>query len=127
MRKLFRLVVEQGTGKMADVPGYVVGGKTGTAEKAGRGGYREKALISSFVAAFPMNSPQFVVLVMLDEPKGTKSTHGFATAGWTAAPAAGRIIGRIGPLVGMVPQDEAPIDRALAVDLHPGGSRVAAQ
>ena len=127
MRKLFRLVVEQGTGKMADVPGYVVGGKTGTAEKAGRGGYREKALISSFVAAFPMNDPQYVVLVMLDEPKGTKSTHGYATAGWTAAPAAGRIIARIGALLGMMPQDEAPLDRALAVDLHPRGAHIAAE
>ncbi len=134
MRKLFRLVVEQGTGREAAVPGYMVGGKTGTAEKAGRGGYREKALISSFVAAFPINDPEYVVLVMLDEPQGTKATHGFATAGWTAAPTTGRIIGRVGPLLGMMPVDEAPLDRQLAVDLHParpgatqGASHVAAQ
>jgi cell division protein FtsI (penicillin-binding protein 3) len=127
MRKLFRLVVEQGTGKMAAVPGYMVGGKTGTAEKAGKGGYRQKALISSFTAAFPMNDPQFVVLVMLDEPQGTKATYGFATAGWTAAPTAGRIIGRVGPLLGMMPEDETPLNRMLAVDLHPGRSGVASQ
>ena len=127
MRKLFRLVVEQGTGKLAEVPGYMVGGKTGTAEKAARGGYREKALISSFDAAFPMNDPKYVVFVMIDEPHGTKATYGYATAGYTAAPAAGRIIARIGPLLGMMPQDEAPLDRAMAVDLHPGGAHVAAQ
>ena len=127
MRKLFRLVVEQGTGREAAVPGYMVGGKTGTAEKAGKGGYREKALISSFVAAFPINDPQYVVLVMLDEPQGTKATHGFATAGWTAAPTAGRIIGRVGPLLGMMPEDEAALARTMAVDLHPGASRLATQ
>ena len=127
MRKLMRLVVEQGTGKMAAVPGYMVGGKTGTAEKAGKGGYREKALISSFMAAFPMNDPQYVVLGMLDEPKGTKDTYNFATAGWTAAPMVGRMIGRIGPLIGMMPVDEANFAKAFAVDLHPGGgARVAA-
>jgi cell division protein FtsI (penicillin-binding protein 3) len=64
---------------------------------------------------------------MLDEPQGTKETHGFATAGWTAAPTAGRIIGRIGPLLGMMPGDEPTLDRALAVNLHPGASRVATQ
>jgi cell division protein FtsI (penicillin-binding protein 3) len=126
MRRLFRLVVEQGTGKMAAVPGYMVGGKTGTAEKAGKGGYRQKALISSFTAAFPINDPQFVVLVMLDEPQGNKATYGFATAGWTAAPTVGKIIGRVGPLLGMMPEDEPPLDRLLAVDLK-GGPRVATQ
>jgi cell division protein FtsI (penicillin-binding protein 3) len=127
MRKLFRLVVEQGTGKMAAVPGYMVGGKTGTAEKSGKGGYRLKALLSSFIAAFPINDPQFVVLVMLDEPQGTKETHNFATAGWTAAPVTGQIIGRIGPLLGLVPIDESAQARTMAVDLHPGASRVATQ
>jgi cell division protein FtsI (penicillin-binding protein 3) len=127
MRKLFRLVVEQGTGREAAVPGYMVGGKTGTAEKAGKGGYRVKALISSFIAAFPINDPRFVVLVMLDEPQGTKDTHGFATAGWTAAPTAGRIIGRVGPLLGMMPADEAALARTMAVDLRPGAPRLATQ
>jgi cell division protein FtsI (penicillin-binding protein 3) len=127
MRKLMRLVVEQGTGKMAAAPGYMVGGKTGTAEKNGKGGYREKALLSNFAGAFPMNDPQLVVFVMLDEPQGNKASYGFATAGWTAAPAAGRIIGRIGPLLGLMPEDEAALARSMAVDLHPGGSHVAAQ
>ncbi len=60
-----------GTGKRADVPGYLVGGKTGTAEIPGPGGYREKAVISSFLAAFPMNQPKYLVFVLLFEPKPT--------------------------------------------------------
>ena len=127
MRKLMRLVVEQGTGKNAAVPGYMVGGKTGTADKATKGGYNEKALLSDFVGAFPINDPKYVVFVMIDEPHGTKATYHFATAGWTAAPAAGRIISRIGPLLGVMPVDEASFAKAMAVDLHPGSARVAAQ
>jgi len=72
------------------------------------------------------------VLGMLDEPKGTKDTYNFATAGWTAAPMVGRMIGRIGPLLGMMPVEEPQFSKAFAVDLHPGapaaggGARVAA-
>lgn len=108
MRGLMRLVVERGTGTMADVEGYSVGGKTGTAEKAAAGGYRRKALLTSFVSIFPSSEPRYLVLAMLDEPKPTKKTHGFATAGWTAAPTAGRIIERIAPLLGVppLPKDE---------------------
>ena len=86
MRQLLRLNVVDGTGKKADVPGYEVGGKTGTAEKPFRGGYRQKALISTFVGMFPMNDPKFIVVVSLDEPKGTAETAGYATAGMVAAP-----------------------------------------
>jgi cell division protein FtsI (penicillin-binding protein 3) len=103
MRELLSLVVEDGTGKQAAAQGYLVGGKTGTAEKAGVGGYRRKALLSSFVAAFPIDDPRYVVFVALDEPKGTKRTFNYATAGWTAAPAAGRIVNRIAPLLGVAP------------------------
>jgi len=106
MRRLLRLVVEKGTGGKAAIKGYVIGGKTGTAEKAGRHGYRRKALLTSFVAAFPMNAPRYVVYSLLDEPQGIKETHGFASAGWTAAPTAGRIIARIAPLLGVKPQNE---------------------
>lgn len=107
MRKLMLLVVEDGTGKKADVDGYLVGGKTGSSEKVNeRGGYNKKANFNTFVAGFPMHNPRYIVQVMIDEPKGNKSTYGFATAGWTAAPAAGRIIGRIAPLLGVPPVDE---------------------
>ena len=71
MRQLLRLNVIQGTGKNAEVKGYEVGGKTGTAEKPSHGGYRQKALISSFVGMFPMSEPKFLIVVSLDEPKGT--------------------------------------------------------
>ncbi len=101
MRWLMRLNVEQGTGKKARAPGYLVGGKTGTAEKVGTGGYRQRALLSSFVGAFPMKQPRYVVLAVLDEPQGRPETFGYATGGWTAAPVVGRVIARAGPLLGV--------------------------
>lgn len=103
MRALMRMVVTQGTGGKADVPGYEVGGKTGTAEKNGAGGYHHKSLLSSFIAAFPVSNPRYVVLAMIDEPQGNKESFGFATAGWTAAPAVGRIVAQIGPMLGISP------------------------
>ena len=103
MRQLFRLVVEQGTGRRADAPGYPVGGKTGTAEKSGANGYDRDRLLSSFVGAFPINQPRYVVFAAIDEPKGTEETRGYATAGWTAAPVVGRIVARIGPMAGLEP------------------------
>lgn len=129
MRRLMRLVVEEGTGKKAESVGYMVGGKTGTAEKVGAGGgYKRKALLSSFVGAFPMHDPRYVVLVMIDEPKGTKETYGFATGGWVAAPAVSRIIARAAPLLGVAPVNpEAPeIRRDLMIEQPAeGGKRLA--
>ncbi len=109
MRKLLRLVVgnKEGSGKKADVDGYFVGGKTGTAEKLdSRGRYSKHVLISSFIGVFPMNDPQYLVLVLLDEPKATKDTWGFATGGWVAAPVVGNIIERIGPILKVQPVDK---------------------
>ncbi len=99
MRELMRMVVTQGTGGKADVPGYPVGGKTGTAEKPVPRGYDEKRLVTSFVGVFPAKSPLYVVLVVLDEPQPSEATHGFASAGWTAAPTAGNVIARIAPML----------------------------
>jgi len=105
VRKLMRMVVEQGTGKNAGVLGYKVGGKTGSAEKpSSSGSYSEKAMVTSFVAAFPMDKPKYVVLVMLDEPKGTKQTFGYATGGWTAAPIVQKVISRMGSVLGIQPE-----------------------
>jgi len=106
MRKLMRLVVERGTAKQANVPGYLVGGKTGTADKIVNGQYRRDSRISSFVGAFPINAPRFVIYVMLDEPKGNKSTYGYATAGWVVAPAVQRIVQRVAALHGLPPTDD---------------------
>ena len=107
IRALMRQVVTEGTGKRADVPGYDVGGKTGTAEKAARGGYRKKAVLASFVATFPADAPRYVVLTMIDEPQATKETYGFIGAGWTAAPTTGRIIAQIAPMLGVQPKAQA--------------------
>ncbi len=103
MRNLMRLVVTKGTGKNAAVDGYRVGGKTGTAEKQVGGGYAKKLLISSFVGAFPMNDPRYVVIAMLDEPKGTENSFNYATGGWVAAPMVGRTITAMGTLLGLMP------------------------
>jgi len=118
MRKLMRLVVASGTAKLAEAPGYVVGGKTGTAEKNIHGHYEEKKLVSSFIGAFPMNNPKFVMLTLVDEPHGNKQSHGYATAGWTVAPATSRIVERIAPLLGVAPQDEKSpqIEAALQIE-----------
>ena len=128
MRRLLRLVVTEGTGKNAEAQGYLVGGKTGTAEKLGaHGGYQRRALLSSFVGAFPMNNPRYVVLAILDEPKGTKATYGYATGGWVAAPVVGKVVTRIASVIGVNPLDEnAPeIREAFAVELNPRGTTLA--
>jgi cell division protein FtsI (penicillin-binding protein 3) len=118
MNKLFRIVVEKGSGRKAAVKGYLVGGKTGTAYKAVQGKYNKSARFSSFISAFPMNDPKFIMFIMIDDPKGTKETFGFATAGFTAAPTTARIISRLAPLYGVKPVDEdsPEIKKALHVD-----------
>ncbi len=119
MRRLLRMNAEIGSAKKANVPGYLVGGKTGTAEKRTDGRYDKNKRRSSLLAAFPMHNPQYVVWVMLDEPKGIKETYGFATAGWVAAPLAGEIIAAIAPLMNILPLDEEEpaIKKILALDV----------
>tara|TARA_R110002110_G_scaffold85816_1_gene223385 strand:+ start:137056 stop:138750 length:1695 start_codon:yes stop_codon:yes gene_type:complete len=118
MRRLLRLVVEDGTGGNADAKGYLVGGKTGTAEKELNGSYKRDALISSFVGVYPMTAPRFVVFTMLDEPKGIKESYGFATGGWTAAPVVRGIIARMAPLYGIAPLDETAPDIRQAININ---------
>ena len=110
MNQLLRLIVLEGTGRNADAPGYRVGGKTGTAEKPKNGGYARKSLVSTFAAAFPMDAPRYVVIAMVDEPKGNAQTFGFATAGWTAAPVVKELVQRIGPMLGVVPDGRREVD-----------------
>ncbi len=124
LRRMMRLVVTSGTGKYADVPGYFVGGKTGTAEKTANGVYEHKAVLSSFIAAFPIDAPRYCVLVMVDEPHGTKETYGLIAGGWTAAPAVARIIAQVAPLTGMTPRHDPPLPGSI-VD-GAGGRDVAA-
>jgi len=126
MRDLMRLAVVHGTGKNADAKGYAVGGKTGTADKQMGRGYRRDARMASFVSAFPIDDPRFVVLAMIDEPKGNASTHGYATGGWIAAPVVRRIVERLAPLAGLAPDDSTadpvmPLARSRAADRMAAG------
>ena len=107
MVKLMRLNVLKGTAKRADAEGYRVGGKTGTAEKVVHGRYSTSALLTSFLAAFPTDTPEYVVLVMLDEPQRVPESSNQATAGVNAAPVVGKIVARIAPILGVTPQLEA--------------------
>ena len=117
MRQLLRAIAVYGTGKNADAPGYRVGGKTGSAEKpGGSAGYRKTALVSTFAAAFPMDRPRYVVIAMLDEPRGTLASSYQRTAAWNAAPIVGRLVPRIGPLIGVRPDDTRDVD---ITDLKP--------
>jgi len=104
VRGLMRLVVTRGTGRKANVRGYLVGGKTGTAEKSSKRGYSKSAKLSSFVGAFPMDAPRYVVFAVLDEPIGNKRTFNYATGGWVAAPVVGKVVARMAPMLGILPE-----------------------
>lgn len=108
MRYLMRLNVEKGTATRADVKGYYIGGKTGTSEKVVDGHYSKHKLLNTFTAVLPADQPRYVLLVMLDEPQPTPDSNGMATAGVNAAPTAGKIIARIGPMLGLQPRYDQP-------------------
>jgi len=108
MRFLMRLNAEVGTARKADVPGYYIGGKTGTAEKVINGRYAKKKVLNAFTAIMPADNPQYQLLVMLDEPQALPETHGFITSGWNAVPTGGKIIARIAPLLGIKPRFDLP-------------------
>ncbi len=108
MRYLMRLNAEKGSGSKADVKGYYVGGKTGTAEKVVGGRYSKTKLLCDFIAVMPADEPRYLVLIMLDEPQPIPETMGFATSGWNAAPTAAKVIARIAPLLGMEPRFDLP-------------------
>jgi cell division protein FtsI (penicillin-binding protein 3) len=110
LRQLMRLVVQIGTGKKANAPGYLVGGKTGTADKQKGHGYAANSRLASFVAAFPMNDPRFAILAMVDEPKPNATSHGYATAGWVTAPVIGAVVARIAPLYGLKPVSDDALE-----------------
>ena len=105
MLTLLRDNVLRGTGSKADIPGLRVGGKTGSAQKADHGRYLADTRVTSFAAVFPtdgpVGAPRYLVLVLLDNPKPYQGSFGFATAGWNAAPTAGRVVERIAPFVGV--------------------------
>nr|MBP7952335.1 penicillin-binding protein 2 [Sphingorhabdus sp.] len=110
MRQLLRMIVVDGTGKNADAVGYRVGGKTGSAEKPSQGSYSRSLLVSTFAAAFPMDNPRYVMVAMVDEPKGAGGNGSLRTAGWTAAPIINKTVTRIGPLLGIIPDTKRDVD-----------------
>ncbi|AUC98636.1 penicillin-binding protein 2 [Bradyrhizobium sp. SK17] len=114
MRYLMRLNAEVGTAKKADVKGYYIGGKTGTAEKVVNGRYAKKRVLNAFTAILPADNPKYQLLIMLDEPQPLKETYGFITSGWNAVPTGGNVIARIAPLLGVEPRfDLPPSDRLI--------------
>ena len=108
IRYLMRLNAEKGTATKANVSGYYIGGKTGTAEKVVNGHYSKHKLLTDFMAVLPADKPTYLMMIMLDEPRPTPETHGFATAGWNAAPTAAKVIARIAPLLDIEPRFDLP-------------------
>lgn len=110
MRQLLRMIVMDGTGRTANAPGYRIGGKTGTAEKPTAGGYAHRANITTFASAFPMDNPRYVVLTMMDEPQGSSQFPGVRTAAYTSAPVVKKVVTRIGPMLGIIPDERRDVD-----------------
>ncbi len=108
MRYLMRLNVEKGTATRANVLGYYVGGKTGTSEKVVGGRYSKTKVLTSFTAIMPADKPQYLLLIMIDEPQGLAETHGFATSGWNAVPVGAKVIERVAPLLDIPPRFDLP-------------------
>ena len=105
MRMMLRKVVLDGTASIADIKGYSIGGKTGTAEKpSSRGGYDSERVLSTFASFFPVDNPEYVLVISLDEPKITDGEEALRTAGWTAVPIAGEIVTRVAPVLGIWPE-----------------------
>jgi cell division protein FtsI (penicillin-binding protein 3) len=108
MRYLMRLNVEKGTASKADVPGYYIGGKTGTADKVVFGRYSNTKVLTDFMAVLPADQPRYLLLIMIDEPHPTPESHGFKTSGWNAVPTGGAVVARIAPLLGIQPRLDLP-------------------
>ena len=110
---MLRQVVVRGTASFGEVPGYHVGGKTGTADKPREtgGGYYEDKVIATFASVFPATDPKYVLIVTLDEPQETSGDEPRRTAGWTAVPIAAEIVRRTAPLLGLRPD----VDTSLPV------------
>ena len=126
LRRILRMVVagpdDERTGKKAEIPGYFVGGKTGTAEKVGAGGaYLKHVNITAFTGIFPLNDPHYAVYVMLDSPVAIPETHGWYTSGWNAVPTWRNIVARIAPMMGLFPvtTDVDQIEAALSIPMSP--------
>ncbi len=108
LRFLMRLNARVGSGKKADIDGYYVGGKSGTAEKVVRGRYDSDTVLTAFMGVAPAHKPKYLFLTVLDEPKPLKETYGFRTSGWNAVPTTGLIMSRVLPILGVQPDWKEP-------------------
>ncbi|MCC1482352.1 peptidoglycan D,D-transpeptidase FtsI family protein [Roseibaca sp. Y0-43] len=119
MRKILHDVVFEGTASFARIPGYPVGGKTGSADKpAPNGGYKEDAVLATFASVFPSHDPKYVLIVTLDEAVDTTGPEPRRTAGWTAVPTAAEITRRVAPLLGLRPVSFAEAEAKFQADLR---------
>src|SRR5262249_45968573 len=110
----------QGTAKKADVPGYYVGGKTGTSEKVIHGRYAHGKVLNTFTAILPADKPRYQLMIILDEPQPLPETFGFQTSGWNAVPTAGKGIARIRPMLGIARRfDLPPPDQLILAKVKP--------
>lgn len=126
MKKILRLIVTDGYGKKANIPGYFVGGKSGTAEKVIGRKYSKTANLASFVSVYPMHEPRYVIFAMIDEAKGNKFNMGYTTGGMIAAPIVGEIVKRISPLLNVYPEtaDSELINAKLNLQFRPRYQKV---
>ena len=108
MRYLMRLNAEIGSAKLANIPGYYIGGKTGTADKIVHGHYSKDKVFTTFMAIAPADKPKYLMLVLFDEPQGLPQDGGYHTAAYNAGAVTGRVIERLGPLFGLPPRFEPP-------------------
>lgn len=109
MRYIMRINGERGSARFADVPGYFVGGKTGTAEKVINGRYAKNKNFTTFTAIAPSDKPRYVFLAIYDEPKGYAESGGYSTAAWNAGKTTGKVIERAAPILGLPPRFEPPV------------------
>lgn len=109
MRYLMRLNAEIGSAKMANVNGYFIGGKTGTADKIIHGHYSKDKVFTTFMAILPADKPKYLFLTLMDEPQGLPETAGYRTAAWNSGSVTGKIIERVGPLLGIPPRPDLPV------------------
>jgi cell division protein FtsI (penicillin-binding protein 3) len=124
IRYIMRLNAAVGSAKKAEIPGYFVGGKTGTAEKVVHGRYDHTRLFTTFMAALPMDRPRYLFVTIYDEPQPSPETHGYATAAYNAGETTGRMVERIAPVLGVPMQFEPPrTPFPLMTQLHAWGSK----
>lgn len=108
LRYVMRLNAVKGSASKAALPGYFVGGKTGTAEKVIHGRYSKNRLFTTFMAITPSDKPRYLFVTVYDEPQPAPETGGYATAAYNAGETTGRILERIAPMLSVPPRFEPP-------------------